>query len=241
MKPNKKALIVNIILALAVFLITVVTLQFINKEELGKLHFEYTILKEEYSAKKNKLLLFEKQRKIEKDSLMRVILEREKANLDLIAKGKSLEKEVINIRDREIKIPENITDMVSYYNTRYSTKENEAIKDKVGLGLNTSSLVSYELEKGDDNAKIITLRENQLILKDGIIDNLTKDKKDLSFVLNSAEEQILIQKDLQTKADENIESLSKQLKVVKRKNTLNKILLPVGIAVGGFIGYSVAK
>ena len=68
-----------------------------------------------------------------------------------------------------------------------------------------------------------------------------KDKTDIKAQLTTAEEDILKRKELQQSADENINNLKSQVKSLKTKSTLNKILVPVALGVGVFTGYQIAK
>ena len=60
-------------------------------------------------------------------------------------------------------------------------------------------------------------------------------------MLNSAEDEIKKEGELRVLANKNIGNLEKQVKSLNRKNTFNKILIPVGIILGGLVGYQIAK
>ena len=112
----------------------------------------------------------------------------------------------------------------------------KVIENKVGLGLDTAMDVASDLEEGFRCAEIIPLKDEQLKNKDSIINNLNKDKVDISTSLTSAEKQIEKQKELQKTGEENISNLEKQIKKSKTKSTLNKILIPVALGAGILLG-----
>jgi len=212
-----------------------------NNNKLQELQGEYTILKQQYKAQKENVILLEQFRKKEKDSLTKAITSREEENKRLRLRDRTLQDKIDGIKKRVVKVPNDLTSSVAYYNTQYKTDENAVVEDKVGLGLTTSTAIITNLEEGFKCEEIIPLKDEQLKNKDVEIVNLNKDKEDLSVLIFSAEKTIEADKELQKSAEENIKNLEKQNKKLKTKSFLNKILIPVGVAIGAFVGYSVAK
>lgn len=226
------------LIALAVFIYLFVNhYENVIKEATGK--YEYQ--RELYVKKARQVLELEEARKKERDSLVSEIKNREDKTLQLVDKNKSLEERINKIKDKKITVPENIPGLVNYFNTRYLTQENSAIDNKVGLGQKTAQSTIYELEEKDSFSEIIEIKDEQIVLKDEIIDYLEKDKQDLFKMFDAAENEIEERKTLQQMADENINTLEKQVKTLKKTNKLNKVLIPVGFLVGGFVGYKIAK
>lgn len=212
-----------------------------NSNKLQELSGEYNILKKQYNAQKENVVLLEEFRKKEKDSLTKDISARENENKKLKDTNKNLQDKIEGIKKRPFKVPTDLTSSIAYYNTEYKTSENKVVEDKVGLGLTTSTTVITDLEDAKKCEEIIPLKDEQLKNKDAEIVNLNKDKKDLSVLFSSAEKQIEAGKQLQISAEENINNLSKQNKKLKTKNFLNNVLIPTSFVIGGFIGAQIAK
>lgn len=212
-----------------------------NINKLQELSGEYNILKKHYKAQKENVALLEEFRKKEKDSLIKDISAREAENKKLEDDNKNLQDKIDGIKKRPFKVPTDLTSSVAYYNAEYKTSENKVLEDKVGLGLSTSTAVIADLQEGFKYKEIIPLKDEQLKNKDVEIGNLNKDKKDLSVLVSSAEKQIEENKKLQISAEESINNLSKQNKKLKTKSALNKVLIPVSLVVGGFIGTQIVK
>lgn len=212
-----------------------------NNNKLQELQGEYTILKQQYTAQKENVILLEKFRKKEKDSLNKAITSREEENKKLRLRERTLQDKIDGIKKRPFKVPTDLKTSVAYYNTHYKTSENKVVEDKVGLGLSTSVAIITDLENGEKCYEISILKNEQLISKDVEIINLELDKKDLSVLVSSAEKTIEADKLLQKSAEENIKNLEKQNKKLKTKSFLNKVLIPVSLVVGGIIGVQIAK
>lgn len=203
-----------------------------------RLQGEYSILQAQYAAQKENVKLLDDFRKKEKDSLSKAITLREKENEKLVLQNNSIQSKIEAIKKRVIKIPTDLRSSVEYYNTGYKTAENKVVEDKVGLGLSTSTAVIADLQKGFKCFEISVLKDEQLKNKDSAIGNLEKDKKDLSVLVFTSEKQIEASKTLQKSAEENINNLRKQN---KKQKIINKLLVPVALVAGGFIGVQIAK
>lgn len=237
MNANYKKIIIGVIILLGILLIA----QKCNNNRYNQLKGKYEILEEQYKKQKDCVKVFEENRIKEKDSLDLEIKKREKLNKDLSYQNSTLESKIKTLSNKKIVVPKDVQGLVKYFNERYKTNENKVVENKVGLTEFTAMDVSYELEEGDNLIAIDSMKTIQLKNKDTQIINLEKDKADIKTQLTTAEEDILRRKELQQSADENINNLKSQVKSLKTKSTLNKILVPVALGVGVFTGYQIAK
>ena len=237
MHANYKKIIIGVIILLGILLIA----QKCNNNRYNQLKGKYEILEEQYKKQKDGVKVFEENRIKEKDSLGLEIKKREKLNKDLSYQNSTLESKIKTLSNKKIVVPKDVQGLVKYFNERYKTNENKVVENKVGLTEFTAMDVSYKLEEGDNLIAIDSMKTIQLKNKDTQIVNLEKDKADIKTQLITAEEDILKRKELQQSADENINNLKNQVKSLKTKSTLNKILVPVALGVGVFTGYQIAK
>lgn len=237
MNANYKKIIIGVVILLAILFIA----QTCNNNRYNQLKGKYEILEEQYKKQKDGVKVFEENRIKEKDSLSKEIDKREKDNKDLSYQNSSLESKIKTLSNKKIVVPKDVEGLVKYFNERYKTNENKVVENKVGLSEFTAMDVSYELEEGDNLVAIDSMKTIQLQNKDTQIVNLEKDKSDIKTQLTTAEQDILNRKALQEAADKNINNLESQVKSLKTKSTLNKILVPVALGVGGFVGYQIAK
>lgn len=202
---------------------------------------QYDILNTQYNLQKDKVDEISEFRKKYQDSISNIIAEREKIIKDSENLIEEIEKKIKDIKRKKISVPKDIPGLVDYFNTRYSTEENVVIEDKVGLTKDIAYNVSYELEDKDNITVISSLKDQQIEVKDSIIHHLDGTNKDLFSMLNLAEKEIDERKILENISEENIKNLNNQIRNLNRKNNINKVLIPVGAVVGGFIGYKIAK
>lgn len=208
-----------------------------NNNKYQVLKGEYNILEEKYKAERLVIQIFEQNRKKEKDSLNAEIEKREIVNKQLISDNIKLEERIKAIRDRKINIPKDNSGLVNYFNERYNVLDNEVVDNKVGLTTTTAYNVSTDLEEGDKCSEIIPLKDEQIKNQDEQIANLEKDKSDIKIQLTTAEEENEKRKLLEASADKNINNLKSQVEVLNRKDTFNKILIPVSFLAGAWLGY----
>ena len=221
-------------LYLVLFLAVILLLQKCNNDKLQQQVGEYKILKEQLESKTKELDLEKQKRAEEKDSLNFQISQRETANIILEKEVISLKGTIADIKSRPNKQPKGLQGLADYFNEEFETNENIVIDGKVGLGQNTATDVTWELEEGKKAIEILPILEEVNKNQEQIIENQAKDKADLSTMLGSAEEEIKKQEELQETAEENIKVLEKQVKKQKNKNFWNKVLIGVG-TIGGFL------
>ena len=226
----------KITIVLVIILIMLTTITTCIGEKLSKLEGEYKVLKENYETQKSVVSDISSARQKEKDSLNFIISQREVENDFLRQENDKLRGSIQDIKNRPVKTPKGLENLTQYFNDRYRTKENIVVSNKVGLAEDTATDVVVELEEGDKSLEIIPLQENIIKNQEKSITNLEKDKVDLKTQISSAENLIEEQEKLNKMAEENIDSLEKQVKKQKRKNFWNKVLIGVGVIGGVLIG-----
>lgn len=231
------------VLLISFILITIILLVFSceSNKKYQQLKGQYDILNTEYRKQQNTVKEVSEHRKKFQDSISNVIADRDKKIAESNKYIDEVEKKIENIKKKNIQVPKDVPGLVDYFNSRYSTNENKISEDKVGLTGDTAYKVSYELEEKDNLNEIVILQDKQLNLKDTIIVSLKDNNENLNSLLILSEKEITEREKLQELSDKNIQNLDQQVKKLNRKNTVNKILIPVGIAVGGFVGYKMAK
>jgi hypothetical protein len=197
-----------------------------------RLQGEHSVLQAQYNAQKENVKLLDGFRKREKDSLSKAIVYREEENEKLRLRNRTIQDKIDGIKKRVVKLPKDLKTSVAYYNIEYKTDENKIVEDKVGLGLDTSSKVVEDIENGKKFEEIIVLKDKQILNKDINIDNLEKDKKDLSVLIVSAESQIYAEKKLNELGEKENINLNKQNKKLKTAGVLTKILVPIAFVLG---------
>ena len=197
-----------------------------------KLSGQYELLKLDYSKAKDGVKIAETKRIQKEDSLNTVISQKQESIVSLRGDVVVLKSKLSN------KKPERIPDseLAAYYNTRYEAVDCREVENLIGLTKDVAQTVVIELKNGDEAFKnnylysgIIKKQEEQISLQDSVI----KDKDSINLFAQKELEQ---RKILEKSADENIENLNKQLKKQKNKNTLNKVLIGVGVVGGILIG-----
>lgn len=239
MKNNKKliSIIVAIILSVGILFFVISRVN----EKIQYLKGEMNIYKELYENQKNLVNNLEKERLKQKDSLL-IVIDMKISEIENLEKNnKSLEERISDIKKRPIIIAETTENLVAYFNQRYETNENIVLENKVALTNLTAGKVNFELEEKDHQEDIMFLKDEQLEVKNTIIDNLKHNNFALNTIVISAEKEIEERKKLEEIASKNIENLNSQVKQLKKRSTLQKILVPVGIVAGGFLGYQIAK
>ena len=212
----------------------------VNKQSLI-LRGENKSLQEQVKKMKDGVEVTEKNRIIEKDSIAKVISEKEGDNKKLSDKITKLETKVEQIKNKKVNVPQNVTELVKYFNNRNNTAENEVVGDKVGLGETTAKNTVASLEEGELIKEILPVKDSIITnLKEEVV-NLQEISSSKSIMLISAEKSIRDVKELSTLQTKLTETLNKENRKLRTKNTLNKILVPV-LAVGGFyLGTKVKK
>lgn len=207
-----------------------------NRDDYNKLKGEYGLLQQEYDGKKQIIAGMKKQRLREKDSVSKIIKDRDLANTVIREENKKLRDKVNAINNRPIKIPESVSALIVYFNDRFHTQENAVVDNKVGLAQNTAGKVVYELEVKDNQDKIIILKDEEIENNGKEIANLTNNYNDQRRLTETAEKEIEERKRLEELGDKNIKNLGDQVKVLKKKSILYKILVPAAAVLGFLVG-----
>lgn len=132
-------------------------------------------------------------------------------------------------------------ELVKYFNERNKTKENTVIEDKVGLGITSAKNVVTNLEEGDACKEILPLKDSIITnLKDKVV-NLEGVSQNKSIMLISAEKSINSLRELSTLQKNLTDGLGRENKKLRVKSTLNKILLPIAIVGGFYLGTQIKR
>lgn len=239
MKNNKKLIGTIVAIVLLVGLLFFMVSGTVKKYQYLKGEME--VYKGLYEKQKSLVDSLDANRLKQKDSLL-IIIDRKVAEIENLEKdNKSLEERISDIKKKPIIIAETTENLVAYFNQRYETNENKVLENNVALTNTTASKVNYELEEKDHQEDIMILKDEQLVVKNTIIDNLKHNNLVLNTIVVSAEEEIEERKKLEEISSKNIENLNGQVKQLRKRSTLQKILIPVGIVAGGFLGYQIAK
>lgn len=239
MKNNKKLISTIVAIVLLVGLLFFMISGTVKKYQFFK--GEMNVYKELYEKQKNLVDSLDANRLKQKDSLL-IIIDRKVVEIENLEKNnKSLEERISDIKKKPIIIAETTENLVAYFNQRYETNENKVLENNVALTNTTAGKVNYELEEKDHQEEIMILKDEQLVVKNTIIDNLKHNNLALNTIVTTAEEEIEARKRLEEISSKNIENLNGQVKQLRKRSTLQKILIPVGIVAGGFLGYQIAK
>lgn len=227
----------NVLSITVAVIITIFLMQKCNNEKLNKAEGAYKELEKRFNKQKDGVKVIKEQRILVEDSLKEVLNKRDQ-------KINTLKNEVSILQNKKYKpvvVPKDVKGLVEYFNDRYNTKENTFINNKVALTEFVAYDVSFELEEGD-NLRELVVDQGQIISKQKEIITETENKvKDKDVIIDFRGKELQAREELQTLAEENIKNLQTQNKKLKRKSTLNKILIPVAILGGGFLGYKIAK
>ena len=201
---------------------------------------KYEILEQKYQQKEKEYALANQKRQAKEDSLQKQIDIRDVEYQILLFDNNELEKKIAESKKKPINTPKDLKGLKIYYDNRYETNT-EIINDKLGLPEEVAADVSYELEEGDNCSETVLLQDEQIKNQNQQIDILQKNNEDTKSMLALKEEDNKELKSLNEAGKENINALEKQVKTLNTKNTLNRILIPIALVGGGFVGYQIAK
>ena len=210
-----------------------------NSNKYQQLKGEYDVLKEQYEAKKDGVVIAETNRVRERDSLVgeNKILEdlKEKSN----AKIASLEKKIKDRENQGTKSREKIKNyslvqVAQEIDSIYKVNQATATETSVNLEGDLSKRVLQTVYEAEECQDVVTDKDSIIEEQKTIIINSEKEVVNVGIMLNLAEKQIKQQKELQELVDNNINNLEKQNKKLRTKSTVGKILTGVGI-IGGII------
>lgn len=201
---------------LGMFSLIVIILLSVNNctnNKYNQLKGEYKQLNNTYIKQKDGVVIFHKNRIIEKDSLTQEIKKREISNKSLVMNNQELQTKINSIKNRKSTV----------------------------LKTDPCYEVAVKAEEGENCLEIIPLKDKQLENKDIQITNLESDKIDITKQLIKSEEENSQRQLLQEFADKNIDNLKHQVQTLNTKNTINKILIPAAVIIGGVAGYKLVK
>lgn len=213
---------------------------FYQCNDTSRLQGQYDVLKRNYElsqqkvSEMNELRLEEKTRMIkENDSLLA-------KNEKLQRENTSLYKSISKLREKTKKEVNAVAKMsfkqkADKINTIYETNKASATDSSVVLSGEklTTDIITDVVEKEacEEENKI---KDEIISNKDQELQHTNQVLENTEIMLETAEKQITAEQELNKNANENIKNLEKQNRRVKRKSTVNTILIGVG-AVGGYL------
>jgi len=237
-KRTKFLLITLIVVALLLVLF------FISESLVHRYHTligEKNLMEKQIEQQKQKIDSIEDIRLRQKDSLSIEIRNREFINEQLKYLLANNQKIIKEIEERPIYIPKTLEGYTNYFNSRYVTNENTNDENQILLQKNTTTKVIQDLENGDKAIEILPIQQEQLLAQTDIIKNLEYDKKDMQSLNTSLELSVKEYVELEKHLNQSNENLNKQVKTLKKRNTINKILVPISLVAGALIGNQLAK
>ena len=233
-------------ISVALVVIVLLTITTCSHNSQMKDEGEKIQLKKELKETKAKITEAEKATKALMDSLSledakkdKRIVELNISNSRLLDSQKLREKELRKEKEKIAKY--SYTQVEDFLSQRYETIDVKATESSVNLYKETPKLVVAELVEKDymaldlqDKSKVIVNKDEQIKLEQ---------EKTLNANLKVASvqaEKVLLKDGLQTAEEINKKS-EKQIKSLKTKNFINKILVPISLGVGVFTGILITK
>ena len=235
MKKYKNQIIIAISIIVALLLLNHCN----NRQQ--QLKGEIKITKEQLKKEQDGLKVIQEKAKILSDSLSRENKKKDIRITEVIKENLQLENQLGIAQKKNKEQKEKIAkytyiQSAEYVNNYFKTNTAIPTEKSVNLESDLSNLVVSELEDKKLLETAIEIKDNQLKNKDEQI-KLTEEKvlnKDLEIASKDLEKEQL-EKTLNTSLDLNKKS-EKQIKQLKAKNVLNKIMIVGGIIGGTYLG-----
>lgn len=181
-----------------------------------------------------KVKVTEKLREVYIDSFRNKRVELAKSNELLLKSINTLKKENERLKSKKIVVPNDVNGLVNFFNERYKTNENKVVENKVGLVEETAYDVSFELNEYDRQLKVLENQNKIIVAQDSFNNNLQNEIKGFEKAIDLFTNEV-------SEKDKLNSMFEKENKKLKRKNTINKVLMPTVFVLGSFLGYSIAK
>lgn len=181
-----------------------------------------------------KVKVTEKLREVYIDSFKNKRIELAKSNELLLKSINTLKKENERLKSKKIVVPNDVNGLVNFFNERYKTNENKVVENKVGLVEETAYDVSFELNEYDRQLKVLENQNKIIVAQDSFNNNLQNEIKGFEKAIDLFTNEV-------SEKDKLNSMFEKENKKLKRKNTINKVLMPTVFVLGSFLGYSIAK
>lgn len=217
-----------------------------TQRQIDQIRGENKILKEQVTQAKDGLKIANIERLRLKDSI-RVENVKKEQKIKEQAKIITESKGRIAILERNTSKAKQIAKNKSYeavadtLNVIYGGKNAVATSNSVDMKGGLPNQILETVIESNSCQDIIKEKDIQLVAKDSVITVKDNQLKDSSVLLFSAEKEIKKHEELDKIQTDFSKNLEKENKKLRTKSFLNKILIPVGVAVGAFVGYSVAK
>lgn len=216
-----------------------------NNNQLQKTAGENKILKEQVKKEKDAFDIIEAKRLREKDSIYKKIAEKEKEVQKLKDKISQSDfkiaelevkagKDKVKIKNMSLQKVADTLNVIYGGKNAVATDKDISVKNQLPNQL-VETVVDLNLTKS-----VITEKDKQLIVYDSIVSAKDKVISGKNMLLDSAEKSLKESKELnnlQTNLNTNLEKENKKLKT---RSTLDRILVPISLAAGIFIGVKTA-
>lgn len=215
-------------------------------KQIDQLHGENKILKEQITQAKDGLKVSKQERLRLKDSIRAENAKKEqkiKEQDKVIAES----KDRIAILERKTSKAKEIAKNKSYeavadtLNVIYGGKNAVATANSVDMKSSLPNQILETIIDANECSEIVKEKDIQLVAKDSVIGIKDGQLKDSALNLFSAEKEIKKHEELDKLQTDLNKNLEKENKKLRTKSWINKILIPVGVTIGAFVGYSVAK
>lgn len=225
--------VLNIICVLILLLSVLYITRYCGTHNNAKDNYEDLYNKE--SAKVDSLY---RLRLKEKDSLQKLIDNRNRENILLTEEKEDLKKTIKSIYNKENYKPITLVASMEYLSDRYDTDSLSVEDNRLKVDFETSLNIISELED-KDKLEDVTLLQQEIINNDSlIINNLNNNFLDLKMQLLAAEEDVNRRINLDLLAQDSIHTLQNKL---DKRSKLLKILVPVALVKGFIVGVLVSK
>lgn len=214
--------------------------------QINQIRGENKILKEQVKTAQDGVKVAKEERLRLKDSIKSENAKKEqkiKEQAKLIAESKSrianIEKEVS--KAKKIAKNKNYQAVADTLNVIFGGKNAVATTNSVNTMGSLPNQILETVIEANYCQDILKEKDVQLTAKDSMLVVKDSQIKDSSTLLFFAEKEIKKHEELNKAQTDFSKNLEKENKKLRTKSFLNKILIPVGVAVGAFVGYSVAK
>ncbi len=216
------------------------------RKQMDELHGKNIILKEQVKKLQDGTATLEQLRLKQKDSIKVENAKRQKQQKDLEQKAiasaervKQLEKE--NGKTKEKIKSLSLVSVAKELNETYGGNNAVATSNSVDVKGSMPYQILETIADANTCNEIVKEKDVQISVKDSLNSSLKEDKNAISISLFSAEKSIKSYQDLNQAQTDLNNSLQKENKKIRLRNTLNKILLPVAVGLGAYGGYKLAK
>lgn len=207
---------------------------------------ENEILKEQVKTAQDRVKVANNERLRIKDSLKKEDVKKEQKIKELSNKVALSESKIKSLQFANQKAKEgiknlSIIEVAKELNQTYGGNNAIAKEKSVDISGNLPYLILETISDANTCANVVKEKDVQLVAKDSMLyfkDGLIASSEFSLFLAEKTIKKHEILDKVQITLNKNLEKENKKLKT---KSFLNKILIPAGVILGAFVGYSVAK